>query len=113
MKKFLLSVVCLSVISSVVSAGRFDRVLLLAGERFSEMTKRSMSTVVRSTPGFRPEKQPSFSMKEVNMPTRVRFLDEGHELYVPLDKKLLKERNLRIPHTTREKSNIHVELKKK
>ena len=63
MKKFLLSAVYFLVISSVASAGRFDRVLLLAEEKFSRRVKRNVVTS-QLLSKFKSEKQSNFCTKE-------------------------------------------------
>lgn len=114
MKKLILLAICFSFISSIACAIPPSLRLILseAGEGVRFMAKRSISTL-KATPGFKPDKQPIFPIQKANLPTRVKFLDEGHESYIPLDENLLKERELRMPIITRENNSIHIELKKK
>lgn len=114
MKKFLLVSVCLSLISSVVCAGRLERILT-EGEKVIEMARRSMSTL-RVTPGFKPAKQPEIPTKFIShreFPRRVQFLDRDHSLFiVPGDKR--HSTTLEAPKVTREDDHsVRVDLKKK
>ena len=76
MKKFLLSVFCLLLSSSVLCAGKLEKVLT-GGERGAVMARKSMSTL-RITPGFRTEKQPEIPQEFMShrlFPRNVKFLD--------------------------------------
>ncbi|HQS84482.1 MAG TPA: hypothetical protein PLY23_06225 [Alphaproteobacteria bacterium] len=113
MKKFLLSSICLSFISSVVCAGRFERILT-EGEKVVEMARKSMSTL-RVTAGFKPEKQPEIPREFIShreFPRRVQFLDRDHSLFiVPGDKR--QSTTSEAPKVTREDDHsVRVDFKK-
>jgi len=114
MKKNFLSTSLLSIISSTLYAGPFERLMIRDGEKLVAMARRNMSTL-RITPGFKPEKQPEIPkelVKKVKLPRRVKFLNEDHSLYVALgDKK--QGTLLEPPKITRENDHsVRVDLEK-
>ena len=112
MKKFILSVICLSIVSSAACAipPTLRAVLLEAKEGAKFMVRRSMSTV-KSLPGYTPKDQSDLTVVESRMPTRIKLL--GPESYVPLDTKQFHARELDKPVVTKDSHSILVELKKK
>ena len=83
MKNFILSVICLSIISSVVYAipPMLRLSLFEAKEGIKYMARRNINTL-RSTSGYKPENQsPTFSY--LHLPKKVEFLDADHEIFIP------------------------------
>jgi len=83
MKKIILSLISLFLISSIAHAGRLESSLKIAGEAIKQI-----SHPVRVTPGFKPDKQPPVDLKRVSpriLPTRVKWLDYDRGHYIPLE----------------------------
>lgn len=115
MKKFILSAICFSFISSIACAipPTLRTALLEAGEGIKFMAKRSVNTL-RITPGFRPEKQPEVPFQQIERPGRVRFLDHNHEFYVPINRQIVSTPEISSPKVTREDNHsVRVDLDQK
>lgn len=116
MKNFILSIICLSVLSSAVYA--IPPVLRLSlvevGEGIKYMARRSMSTL-KATPGYRPDKEvQKVQLIRATVPSRIKYTDKEGESYISLAP--FKEDDSRIMVPSLEVQDDHsvlVHLKKK
>ena len=116
MKKFILSAICISFVSSgAYSAPPALKMLLSeAREGIKLMTKRNISTLQKSTPGYRPDSQAEVRLVRATVPIRVQFTDRNCENYISLypfkeDDSKIREPTLGI----QSKYGVLVHLKKK